>query len=274
MCSLGEERRDLYGVSMKGPLASCVRECQVLCELRRCESRCTQWLLNCGMCFQFTVYLPNLRVHVVPWLTPRTVKQKDSRCLFRMKNTSIVNSCKKMTESTALKRRFVTAQVSLRKAECVIDSEFELESWTAMKSLTLNSSIYSESRVIAVKVPSLSPAHSTYLMLLHRGLNKECFGSHLGNCSFNPPSTAAWDTKQACVLCQGTWWHFWASESLWISALESGFLEAVSQTGPASGTSSHARPSICRHSIRPFVRRTLFWNSTDIQESVLHTLLF
>ncbi len=96
MCSLGEERRDLYGVSMKGPLASCVRECQVLCELRRCESRCTQWLLNCGMCFQFTVYLPNLRVHVVPWLTPRTVKQKDSRCLFRMKNTSIVNSCKKM----------------------------------------------------------------------------------------------------------------------------------------------------------------------------------
>ncbi len=102
-----------------------------------------------------------------------------------MKNHQLLTVARKcsVTESTALKRRFVTAQVSLRKAECVIDSEFELESWTAMKSLTLNSSIYSESRVIAVKVPSLSPAHSTYLMLLHRGLNKECFGSHLGNCA-------------------------------------------------------------------------------------------
>lgn len=29
----------------------------------------------------------------------------------------------------------------------------------------------------------LNPLHSTYLMLLRRGLNKECFGSHLGNCA-------------------------------------------------------------------------------------------
>lgn len=136
-----------------------------------------------------------------------------------------------------------------------------------MKSLTLNPSIHSDSHVIAVNLPSLSPAQPVrlysksstsplhlldgFLLRIKQGvlwfpLGELCRGSR----SCSPSSTASWDTKRACVLCQGTWWHFWASESLWISALESGFLEAASQTGPVSGTLSHARPSICRLSIR------------------------
>lgn len=138
---------------------------------------------------------------------------------------------------------------------------------TVMKSLTLNPSIHSDSHVIAVNLPSLSPAQpvclysksSTSLLHLLHGfllrikqgvlwfpLGELCRGSR----SCSPSSTASWDTKRACVLCQGTWWHFWASESLWISALESAFLEAGSQTDPVSGTLSHARPSICGLSIR------------------------
>lgn len=162
-----------------------------------------------------------------------------------------------------LKRRFVTAQVNLWKAECVIGSEFELESWTAMKASPWTPRSIQSPVWLPVNLPSLSPtlpaSESSPLHLLDAfaqrikqgvlwfSLGELCRG--LRSC--NPPSTAAWDTKRACVPCQGTWWHFWASESLWISALESGFLEAASQTGPASGTLSHARSSICRCSIRP-----------------------
>lgn len=136
-----------------------------------------------------------------------------------------------------------------------------------MKGLIPNPLIHSDSHVIAVNLPTFSPTQpvslhsksSTSPLHLLDGFmqrNKQgvlwfplgelCRGSR--SCSTS--SMAGWDTKRACVLCQGTWWHFWASESLWISALESGFLEAASQTGPVSGTLSHARPSICRRSIR------------------------
>lgn len=107
-------------------------------------------------------------------------------------------------------------------------------------------------RRLCILIPQ--PLHSTYLTAFTLRIKQGVLWFPLGELfrglrSCSPPSTAAWDTKRACVLCQGTWWHFWASESLWISALESGFLEAASQTGSASGTLSHARPSICRRSI-------------------------
>lgn len=118
-------------------------------------------------------------------LTPWTVKQRQSLSVSEENTVTVATKCI-VTEATALKRRFVTVWEKLEwfsraallwKASYRPPWSIQIPIW-----LPLTSPLFPQPSQ-CLFIPNPQPLHSTYSMALCRGLNKGCFGSHLGNCA-------------------------------------------------------------------------------------------